>query len=269
MLKISNIQIHNSLNTIKAWDYFYFTLYYRLFEASSSGMMQEIVTNENDTITKLRLIQEEEDIQEKDKQIENLCKHLENRKMGYHNSVQGVGYHFFAFASLIEKVDGQKVEVNVADTEALFELVQKVQNLSSFQITDEIRSIAEQMQEQLIKAFPEIFESNEDIQEFEYIKNTLLRINLDASEEEAIQSAKEVIWDIHRYFFQRLENIECNPNAAQDYMTEYLTTTTQHYQTLEFTEPELKESSVFAFYAKHLKNKKEIEEFKKKQQNQV
>ena len=223
--------------------------------------MQEIIQVQDDTITRLMAILEEEQDSVEDKEqgsIQHLIKHLENTKLGYHQSLQGVGYYYFAFACLIARAGDipiNSTDVDVTDVDELLELTSKVKDLSVMQMVEEIRKIAEDLEQELQKHFPKLFENleAEQIQDFRFEKSMILAMDIDEDSDEASgeeDSNAFLLWQIHKHYLQKLNALIANPKIPNDFTSEYLALITEHYQAVGYEQEELQQISIYAFYKK-------------------
>jgi hypothetical protein len=256
MIQVANTYINNQIQAVPAMAYFYFYLYYRLFEATSHVITQDAVRIFDELIIKIRAASESE---EKEVELNKIITHLENSKVGYANSLQGTSYYYLAFACLISKlkfVDKfETIDIDFADTQSLLDVVLEVKGLSAMQMIEEVRKVNDEFQIQLQKSFPDIFDDANSIVTFNFVKNQILGIDLDL--DQTGEYAKEKIWQIHKYYIQQANEINVNPNSPADFSTEYIRNFTEHYTNLEFSETQMKEMSIYAFYSKHAIIKKQ------------
>lgn len=264
MIQLSNVQVHNQIQSMPATAYFYFYLYYRLFDATAHVITQDAVRVFDELIVKIRVAAESE---EKEVELNKIIKHLENSKVGYANTLQGASYYYLAFACLISKIKHadkfQSIEIDYADTQSLLDLMLDVKDLSAMQIIEEIRRVNDEIQTQLQKSFPDIFDEANSIVTFNFVKNQILGIDLDL--DETAEYALDKLWQIHKYYIQQANEIQVNQNSTDDFATEYIRNFTEHYTNLGFSELQMKEMSIYAFYSKHAIIKKQNDRQNSKQ----
>ena len=271
-LKVSNVAMYHSIRNIPAWNYFHFAMYLRLFEASSGQIMRNATESLNNVILRLnnaiKLDLEQNNLKE---DVIEIVKQLENKKIGFFNALSSTSNYYHAFACLIYKLDSYPTKVQLTNENELFNLALLVDNISAIGIIEEIRKLNDTFNDELLKNFPTIFKEaeNSEIQEFKELQNEVLRINLFEQSEESLEFNLHTIERIHRIFYNRTNSIEVNPNLKNDYVTEYLKTITSHYQGLGYTENDLKQISIYEFYAKHRKTKEDIQAMKKVHESAV
>jgi hypothetical protein len=228
-------------------------MYVHLFEATANITAQGFYVAQDDTITRLRFIQESKDWSDR---IEDLITHLENTKVVYANLLEGVSPFYFALGCLVAELkdeDGnwQACRVNLLDEEALVETAFKMKGISAMQMIEEVRKIADDLQSQLHSHFPELFpnlgEANETI-DFQTIKEGILSINLE-DDPDAI-NATESFWKVEKHFLSKMRSIPINPQDRDYFGKKYINTFTEFTEALGLKESELKEVSIYALFIK-------------------
>lgn len=270
-LKFSNAELYSSIRNMPAWHYFHFSMYFRLFEASSGQIMADIRQGLDSFTTRLQnALNLDLDKEVLVNDIKEIIKGVENKKVGYFSVLQGTNYFYFAMACLIYKLDNNVVETSLTNENELFALVSFIDNIGSLQIIEEIRRYSDTFNDQLIKNFPDIFKetAEEEVTEFKKLKNEILSIDILDESEQATQFNEEVIYRIHRIFYNRSQNIIVNTNNPEDYATNFLGIVTEHYQALGYNEKDLKQISIYEFYAKHRKVKTDADRLKQAQEKQ-
>src|SRR5574343_658848 len=173
MRTVGNFKLFDSIQECPAINYFVFYKYFTQFNYSSP-IIRDTIFNQIDTIITLLL----QDIDKSKIVID-----LENYKVGLTDTLLGLNPIYFAFIALIDsyKVDNTwiKQTLNIASESELLELLPYFQKISFLQIIEEIRAINDIFSYELQKNFTDIFNSGDDIEHSEVIRNKVLKLDFE------------------------------------------------------------------------------------------